>query len=665
MSTRRTERGNMLILITAFVVICLALLFFALGYVRLVGSSSEQKTAIEAAAIAAARDISTIVIDTADFGYVGLSDSAPIGSATSAGDDYYLPVHSINTLIGTARIDYIIASQPGLDVPEWRELAKVDLDKAKAAAQLLTDKIQDAIKPGGVEKNKNGGDVKPYDSAVQAYQQNLIRMTGGSSYVANSMKLQLGEIEGPTCVPVPSPVGVDATLTAANTSSGFYKSYVNLPLGDVDFVFAGIGSSIKLVDTNRWVPKIAGLPYDYPTVIRAEAVQLMKNATGPDQQLKSAACAQPASVYDPRPNPGALTISFPDGRPDGNQALNTPLDMYGRFLSEDEDVCDYLDATPGDYPTTSGSQIVASSSWPIASDPQVHASSACKLAVYDWLRRAGTRVNVDSVVGMHVTPFLPQGPDVRWPPGREVGEIPDGIAHIYKFDTDGVIDYEAAHLKPFPWWVISDKQNMIECFNAISDGAAERTIEPVALTIIPPLGLPLAKVTFTKQYDMFVRIYSRRYGDPGGMHEGEPMDNRLVSYAKVKIKGPENYGSAISYVESEGRGALKKSTGGKIGIGVGAIPTLMPQEDFAFTWALVSFGDPTVDRRPYFPDGSEKYEKFDGSGPGVRPTYGANGSVADIRFRRVVVAKDPVSDVITVAGSVLPIQRQQGYVGEK
>ena len=165
----------MLILITAFVVICLALLFFALGYVRLVGSSSEQKTAIEAAAIAAARDISTIVIDTPDFGYVGLSDSAPIGSATSAGDDYYLPVHSINTLIGTARIDYIIASQPGLDVPEWRELAKVDLDKAKAAAQLLTDKIKDAIKPGGVEKNKNGDDVRPYDSAVQAYQQNLMR----------------------------------------------------------------------------------------------------------------------------------------------------------------------------------------------------------------------------------------------------------------------------------------------------------------------------------------------------------------------------------------------------------------------------------------------------------------------------------------------------------
>jgi len=569
-------------------------------------------------------------------------------------------------LIGTARLDYLIASQPGLDVPEWRELATADLEKAKAASQTLIDRIKDAVKPGGVERNKHGQEVRPYNSAEQAYQQNLIRMTGGSSYVANSMKLELGEIEGPTCVPVPSPLGSDSSLTATNTSSGCYKSYINMPLGDVDFVFAAIGSSIKLVDNSRFVPRIAGLPYDYPTIVRAEAVQLVKNATGPDQSLKSAACAQPASVYDPRPYPGALTISFPDGRPDGNQALNTPRDMYGPILSEPSDVCDYLDATPGDYPTTSGSRIVASSSWPIPSDPTVHASSACKLAVYDWLRRAGTRVNIDSVVGMHYTPFLPQGPDVRWPPGREVGSIPDGIAHIYKFDTDGVIDYEAVHQKPYPWWVVSDKQNMIECFDAITDGAAERTIQPVALTIIPPIGIPLAKVVLTKRYDMFVRIYSRRYGDPGGIHEGEPMDNNLVSYSKVKINGLNKFGTptASIFAESSGRGALKKG-GSTIGVGVGAIPTLMPQEDFAFTWALVTIGDPNVDRTPKFPDGTDRYEKFDGAGPGVRPTYGANGSVADIRFRRVVIAKDPVSEVISILGSVLPIQRQQGYIGEK
>ncbi len=654
----------MLILITAFVVVCLALLFFALGYVRLVGSSSEQKTAIEAAAIAAARDISTIVINTPDFGYVGLSDSAPIGSATGAGDFYYLPVHSINTLIGTARLDYLIASQPGLDVPEWRELATADLEKAKQAAQELTDRIKLAIKPGGVEKNKNGGDVKPYASAEQAYQQNLIRMTGGSSYIANSLKLELGEIEGPTCVPLPTPLSADPSLNATNTTSGCYKSYVNVPLGDVDFVFAAIGSSIKLVDLKRWKPTVAGLPYSYPTVIRAQAQQRVKNeSTGADQTLLSAACAQPASVYDPRPYPGALTISFPDGRPDGfepdyPQKIEMPIDLYGPLLSEASDVCDYLDATPGDYPTTPGSAITPSTDWPLPSDPQVHASSACKLAVYDWLRRAGTRVNVKSVRGMHYTPFLPQTADVMWPPKQPVGPIPNGIVHIYKFDTDGVIDYEAADLKPYPWWVVSDKQNMIECFDVLTKGAKPRIIEPVALTIIPPLGVPLAKVEFTPRYDMFVRIYSRRYGDPGGKHEGEPMDNSLLTSQKIKIR--DNYGSATSYKEFEGRGALRRNKPSLIGLGVGAIPTLMPQSDFAYTWALLTVNkDPDVDRT------QDKYEKYDGVGPGVRPTYGANGSVADIRFRRVVVATDPLNKIIDLLGVELPIQKQQGYVGEK
>jgi hypothetical protein len=670
MAKIRTARGNMLILITAFVVIVLALAFFALGYVRLVGSSSEQKTAIESAAIAAAREISTIVIDTPDFGWVGLSDSAPIGSATSAGDFYYLPVHSINTLIGTARLDYLIASQPGLDVPEWRELATIDLNKAKAAADDLVDEIKDAIQPAGIAHNKNGAEVKPYQAAEAAYLQNIVRMTGGGTYVPNSLKLDLGVVVGVTSIQIPNPVGVDASLDASNTTAGCYKSYVNVPIGGENFVFAGIGSSIKLVDFKQWVPAIAGLPYQHPTIVRAEALQVVKNATTGDATLKSVACAQPASVYDPRPYPGALTLSFPDGVPDGPQSLTMPIDLYGPLLSGAEDICDYLDALPGDYPTTGGSSMAPGASWPIPSESTVIASSACKLAVYDWLRRAGTKANVDSIVGMHHTPFLPQGPDVPWPPSHAVKDIPRGVAHIYKFDTDGVIDYEAKEMKPYPWWVISDQQNLIECFDVITNGATTFTAEPVALTIIPPINLPNGKVEFSPRYDMYVRIYSRRYGDPGGLHEGEPMDNNLVSQRKLKLDrrllsdgklrlNPFNsFGRASLYQHFDGRGAKKKEPP-LVGVGIGAVPVLMPQEDFAFKWEIISIGGPQIDRD------NAKYQKFDGSGSGMRPTYSSNGSVADIRFRRVVIAKDPVSEVINFLGSVLPIQKQQGYVGQK
>ncbi|MBX3075242.1 hypothetical protein KF707_16830 [Candidatus Obscuribacterales bacterium] len=661
MAKSRSDRGNMLILITAFVVIFLALAFFALGYVRLVGSSSEQKTAIESAAIAAAREISTIVVDNPDFGYVGLSDSAPIGSATSAGDFYYLPVHSINTLIGTARLDYLIGSQPGLDVPEWRELATIDLNKAKAAADELIAEIKDAIKPTGSAHNKNGVVVKPYQAAEAAYLQNLIRMTGGGNYVPNSLKLELGVVDGITSIAVPNPVGVDSSLDNTNTTAGCYKSYVNVPIGDQDFVFAGIGSSIKLVDLKQWKTSKAGLPYQHPTIIRAEALQVVKNATTGDATLKSVACAQPASVYDPRPYPGALTLSFPDGVPDGTEAITQPIDLYGPLLSQSEDTCEYLDATPGDYPTTGGSAMSPGATWPIPSESTKLASSACKIAVYDWLRRAGTKANVDSMVGMHHTPFLPQGSDVPWPPSHPVGTIPRGVAHIYKFDTDGVIDYEAKEMKPYPWWVVSDKQNMIECFDALTNGSNSRTVQPVALTIIPPIGIPLASVELTPRYDMFVRIYSRRYGNAGGKHEGEPMDNNLVSHARPKLRldAFRNFGRGSLCQRLAGRGAKTKADGPLIGIGVGAIPTLMPQEDFAFKWQLISLLGPQIDRD------NAKYEKFDGTGPGMRPTYSTNGSVADIRFRRVVIARDPVSGVINVLGSTLPLQKQQGYIGEK
>lgn len=657
----------MLILVTAVILgIIVVLVLFALGYARLLGSSSEQKTSIETAAIAAARDISNIVIDTDEFGFVGLSDSAPNGNATTVGDNFDTPVHSINTLMGTARLDYLIASQPGLDIQVWRELALSDLAKTKTVSQQLIDTINDAILPGGSATDKNGQPVTPYKSAEDAYKVNQIRMTGGSNYVNGSLRLALGALDGGslTNVPVPQPLGTDTTLNGTNTASNFYKSYVNVPLNNEDFVFAGVGSSIKLVDWKKWVPTVSGLPYQFPTIIRAEADQLVKNATASDQVLKSVACAQPASVYDPRPAPGALTLSFPDGMPNGAEALTKPIDLYAAFLSSADDECDYYSASPGDFPVSSGSQISPSMAWPVPSDPQRLASTACKLAVFDWLRRAGTRANVDSVVGMHFTPFLPQGPDVPWPPTTPTGNIPRGIAHIYKFDTDGVIYYEGAEIKPYPWWVVSDRQNLIECYDAITDGAAPFTVQPVPLTIVPPISVPLGQVEFTKRYDMFVRIYSRKYGPGSGKHGGEPMDNDLVSYGKPKLKLPKlkieskgRYGTATAYSAWTGRGAKKK--GPAIGVGVGAIPTLMPQEDFAFKWALVSLTGPQYD------DTANLYEKYDATGSGLRQTYVTNGSVADIRFRRVVIGKDPVSTVINVLGSVLPIQKQQGYVGQK
>ena len=108
----RSRRGSMLVFGTAVTIGIVAVLaFFSLSYVRLLGSNSEQRNAIEAASLAAARDLSMIAINTDDYGWISLSDAAPTGSATRTSDEYNTPVRGINTILGTLRLDLIIADR--------------------------------------------------------------------------------------------------------------------------------------------------------------------------------------------------------------------------------------------------------------------------------------------------------------------------------------------------------------------------------------------------------------------------------------------------------------------------------------------------------------------------------------------------------------------------
>ncbi|MBZ0184871.1 MAG: hypothetical protein K8F91_01375, partial [Candidatus Obscuribacterales bacterium] len=527
----RSKKGNLLILITAVIVgVILLSLLFILSYMRIVGSSMEQKTAIEAAALAAAKDISRIVIDVPGIGFVGVSDSAPNGPLTVAQDGFNCSVYSINTLVGTARLDLIIANAMAID--EWKELARADLARARAAGAQLESVLDAAVSSGGTAFDKENQQVAPYQSAEAAYEQNQIRLTGSSSYAPGSLVLKMGVLKeaSKTTIPLPSPQGIDPSLNDNNTIAGAYGSYINVPYDGEDFVFAGIGDSVTLVEHKRWADSMASLPYQVRTIVRAEAVQQLEDATAGNRGILAVAAAQPASVFDPRPAPGALTISFPDGKPDGNESLSKPLDLYGPSLSQADDSSDYYFIEDGDFPIAVNSKVRYDGNWPIPSEPNRLASTACKLAVYDWIKRAGTKANVSAIVGMHNTIFNLQGPDVPWPPNNPRGNIPDGITHIYKFDRSGTVVYQSKRIKPFPWLCVSDRQTLLECYEALTDGATSFEIQPVPLQIIPGISIPAGKVEFTPQYDLFVRIYSRRMGKAtGGKHHGEPMDSDLVA----------------------------------------------------------------------------------------------------------------------------------------
>ena len=134
----RTSKGNMIILIGAITAgIIMVILFFALKYTRILGGYQEQKTAIESACLAAARDLGNIVIQDPYFGFIGLSDSAPTGTGayTMAGDKFYMPAQGINTILATVRLDLIIADTLKNNV--LSDCAQRDYKKAMSAKDAL------------------------------------------------------------------------------------------------------------------------------------------------------------------------------------------------------------------------------------------------------------------------------------------------------------------------------------------------------------------------------------------------------------------------------------------------------------------------------------------------------------------------------------------------
>ena len=369
---RRNPKGNMLVLILAVTLgIITALVIFMMSYVRLMGTQSEQKTAIEAAALAAAREMSKIVVNTPQYGYVGLSDSAPNGVGTQVNDGYDTSVHSINTLLGTTLVDYLIAEDLGSTRGgnEMRELARQDLNNAKAAASTLMTAIQASITPTGSATDKNGNTIRPYQEALNAYNSNSIRIAGNSSYVNGSLQLSLGAITGGAPTNVRLPVGWSSSWPTAKTANGRYKSYTVFTRGTEDWVFAGIEETVKLVDPAKFVATHGGLPYEYDTIVRAQATQNI-NDNGTTRSIMSSACAQPASVYDPLPAPGALVVAYPDGPPTGAcfQRHLSDLILNSGCMNDGDDDCDVLTCTSGDFPVDSGSSLSANGSlWPLGS----------------------------------------------------------------------------------------------------------------------------------------------------------------------------------------------------------------------------------------------------------------------------------------------------------
>ncbi|MBI2811999.1 MAG: hypothetical protein HYX67_14380 [Candidatus Melainabacteria bacterium] len=532
----RNHRGSMLALIVATMGIVLALLFFGLNYVRLLGSNAEQKKAIESAALAAATDISGLVVNTDEFGYVSLSDAAPIGQSTNAQDQLSMPVHSINTIIGTARLDLIIADQMNDDT--MRQFAILDANNAQKAAKTLVTALNAAILPGGKVVDKDGKWLYPYIDAINAYTANDIRMTGASFYVPDSMKLTLGTVTGgiATNTPVPQPAA-SAVVPPDQQVEGFYRSDMNIKYLAQDFVFASVGKSSTLADPKLFV---AGgdttLPYCIPAVVKAEANQFITTSMNGDQ-VHAVACGVPSSLYDPLPAPGSLSLSFPDGPVPEIKTLsdifNTPQ------LNDVANQSTLLTPVGGDFPWDSGSSM-SPMSWPLNNAVNPPIGVVFRGAFYDWIRRAGCRAQINQVLAVPTAPLANPSPaTVIFAPittaggttGTALGPVPGGIIHVFKFDPNGTVQYKWSALKPYPYSVSSNKQMYAESLAAITNSTVPKfVITPPLLPDVKGVKNVPGELDFTNIWDVYIRDEVRNPGTiNGGKHGGEPMDNAQVA----------------------------------------------------------------------------------------------------------------------------------------
>ncbi|HEY9787279.1 MAG TPA: pilus assembly protein TadG-related protein [Candidatus Obscuribacterales bacterium] len=468
--------------------ICLALLFvmlllgfFVLSFVRTVGSKQEQQTAIEAAALAAAKALARIVVEDDNVGFVALADYPPTGKATKAEDNYFLSVRGINTLIGTVRADMIVADR--LKDPVMKELAKRDYRHAMIAKDKLLAQLERAAEQDGIGKDYDGQEVSPYLEARKAYRENAIRMSGAKASLDEpSLKLTLGCIRGvATNTRVPQPTSY-AAVTPQQAEYRCYKAYENIKYNDYDFVFAAVGQNFRLVDPKRFRTDADDVPYFVPSIVKCEADEVFteSNAAGAKKRWKvhAVACAEPGSLQDVRPCPGALVISFPDGPPNPAQ-FNQPgaLLTLGEIIAPPADLVQ--SPLRGDYPLTPLSDVTL----PILTEKNPPFGQLVSLAIYDWVRRAGTNINIEALIAMLSQPLNISSNE--------------GQAHVFEFAPSGSINYSV--VSAAPELATSHKQ-----IRAITGLALQNAIG--------------------KSYDIVLKDYVYQPGRVlGGIHAGEPV----------------------------------------------------------------------------------------------------------------------------------------------
>ncbi|MBU6450461.1 MAG: hypothetical protein KGS72_01690 [Cyanobacteria bacterium REEB67] len=396
----RSQRGMAVLLLFIIVIVAFcASVVAAAGMVRYCALRQKALVATEGASLALANDLSSIVIEDPNFGYISLSDYAPESGLLIAGDGAPLPVRSINTIVGTARVDLLIARQ--LNNQEFIRLAEVDAANARAAALRLSRVLREALSDAG-SMSKNDPDKlapardrkgNPVDLRLHARRllQDYLKRCGLDSRLQiESVRLSLGSLDGGSgsVTALPQPLAL-AELKNGKRIGDRYVAFQNVPVGQEDFYFVGVGKQSALVSAPAFKNDDGKIPC---SIVRVEAsFKLPEEKNSLFGGVKVAACSQPFSLSDCN-NPGTLIVSMPDGMPPNLRSLQD-------FLSDrqlNRETVPVYRACGGDCPVDTGARFVpALDRDGIAQRPTL--AGVFARGLYDWIRTAACRPRIDSV----------------------------------------------------------------------------------------------------------------------------------------------------------------------------------------------------------------------------------------------------------------------------
>lgn len=442
----RNQLGNTLGLVVCVIAAIVIPVMILLTLVPGLIYGGRAKNVVEAAGLLAANDLSRIVIDDPDFGYVSLSNYAPLGNGTRARDGQPLPVTGINTLIGTMRQNAIIAEE--LRNESMQALVDEDMDNLDGTISNLGDKLEDALSDrtrGGKCFDMHGKPVKPVENVEAFLRKNL-----PPNVELQSVTLSLGWLDGgsESTIAVPQPAKRFAHVPPAEEQDGKYRAFTNYPVGKREFSFAGLDSRAHLVSADNFREDDGK---HICSIVKIECtLKLKDNGNGGGESSNApfvcVACCQPYSQPDAAMR-GAMTVRF-SGRP--VPGLLSWRDFLTRRYFRDQRITTY-DVVGGDYPFDKNARMETSSTDDSDSSAQEFAEH-----LYYWLRNGRNRARVDAVLAMIDEPFRYTANEV----------------YAYEFADDGGIKRSVIDGTRFARSVTADGQVAIMSDTSLQNGAS-------------------------------------------------------------------------------------------------------------------------------------------------------------------------------------------------